>query len=351
MNVPYSFVQICRFLLSRSAIDRCWPCTPDQQHFTIQSWTTTVEVNFEPHLSMVTHKADTALTDDSFVRQSAFVVRHHISNSVVFRRHTGGACKSKARSSNFSVDLAQLKSQTPRLRYMLAAAACSSVRVFGCTRVPDLAAWQTEKQRYAVEVMIRTITRNLSAILVISMDVTSVSFQAFYSKRSTPSVSLSLSLCYSRVSLTHNIPGVEAPDNTHRHFNSCTHASTHTHTHARTHAHTHTCFHAWLFRGHLVELTGECLECSFRLTRGGPYLRGVIGSMVGAYPRGTGSNPVEANGHFFPSYRQLYLSSFSDTLLSTQRRSLQMLDVAVPQIGVGVFSCMIVSWWSWRVSV
>ena len=95
-----------------------------------------------------------------------------------------------------------------------------------------------------------------------------------------------------------------------------------------------------------VELTGECLKCSFRLTRGGPYLRGVIGSTVGAYPRGTGSNPVEGNGHFFPSYRRLYLSSFSDTLRPTQRRSLQMLDVAVPQIGVGVFSCMIVSWWS-----
>ena len=41
--------------------------------------------------------------------------------------------------------------------------------------------------------------------------------------------------------------------------------------------------------------------------------RGVIGSTVGAYPRGTGSNPVEGNGHFFPSCRQLYLSSFSDT--------------------------------------
>ena len=38
-----------------------------------------------------------------------------------------------------------------------------------------------------------------------------------------------------------------------------------------------------------------------------PYPRGVIGSTVGAYPRGTGSNPVEGNGHFFPSYRQLYL--------------------------------------------
>ena len=77
-----------------------------------------------------------------------------------------------------------------------------------------------------------------------------------------------------------------------------------------------------------------------------PNPRGVIGGTVGAYPRGTGSNPVEGNGHFFPSYRQLYLSSFSDTLRTTRRRSLQMLDVAVPQIGVGVFHAIIVSRWS-----
>ena len=30
------------------------------------------------------------------------------------------------------------------------------------------------------------------------------------------------------------------------------------------------------------------------------YPRGVIGSTMGTYPRGTGSNPVEGNGHFFP---------------------------------------------------
>ena len=28
--------------------------------------------------------------------------------------------------------------------------------------------------------------------------------------------------------------------------------------------------------------------------------RGVIGSTMGAYPRGAGSNPIERNGHFFP---------------------------------------------------
>ena len=76
-----------------------------------------------------------------------------------------------------------------------------------------------------------------------------------------------------------------------------THAHTHTHMQARTHTHTH----------------------------------------VGAYPIGRGSNPVEGKGHFFPhivgSIFRLSLTRF----IRLWRRSLQMLDVAVPQIGVGVF--------------
>ena len=47
--------------------------------------------------------------------------------------------------------------------------------------------------------------------------------------------------------------------------------------------------------------------------------RGVIGSTMGAYPRSTGSNPVDGNGHFFPSCRQLYLLSFSIFRLSLTR--------------------------------
>ena len=46
---------------------------------------------------------------------------------------------------------------------------------------------------------------------------------------------------------------------------------------------------------------------------------------MGAYPRGTGSNPVEGNGHLFRSYRQLYLSSFSDT--HTLKKKRQVLDL------------------------
>ena len=47
---------------------------------------------------------------------------------------------------------------------------------------------------------------------------------------------------------------------------------------------------------------------------------GVIGSTMGAHPRGTGSNSVEGSGHkFFPSCCtcQLYLSSFFDTHIHT----------------------------------
>ena len=63
-----------------------------------------------------------------------------------------------------------------------------------------------------------------------------------------------------------------------------------------------------------------------------PYPRGVIGSTVGAYPRGTSSNHVEGNGHFFPSYRQLYLSSFFDTHTHTHTSSIGMADVYYAKI-------------------
>ena len=69
-------------------------------------------------------------------------------------------------------------------------------------------------------------------------------------------------------------------------------------------------FHAWLFHDRADGWVSEVFVSTDgrRACR-----RGAIGSTMGAYPRDTGSNPVEGNGHFFPSYRQLYLSSFSDT--------------------------------------
>ena len=77
-----------------------------------------------------------------------------------------------------------------------------------------------------------------------------------------------------------------------------------------------------------------------------PYPRGVMGSTVGAYPGGTGSNPVEVNGHFFP-HTVSSIFRLSLTRFVRLSGSLRMLDVVVPQIGVGVFqSCMIVSQWS-----
>ena len=129
-------------------------------------------------------------------------------------------------------------------------------------------------------------------------------------------------------------------------------------THARTHTHTRLSgarslqmldvailqigvgvFHAWLFRG---GADGWVSKVFVSTDTRRPNPRGVIGSTVGTYPRGTSSNPVEGNGHFFPLHRQLYLSSFSDSLRPTQRRSLQMLDVAVPQIGVFMHGCFAV---------
>ena len=82
-----------------------------------------------------------------------------------------------------------------------------------------------------------------------------------------------------------------------------------TNTHTHTHTHTHT-FHAWLFRDRADGWVSEVFHSTDarRACR-----RGAIGSTMGAYPRDTGSNLVEGNGHFFPSYRPLYLSSFFDT--------------------------------------
>ena len=67
----------------------------------------------------------------------------------------------------------------------------------------------------------------------------------------------------------------------------------------------HDCVSRWRWR---VSVWSVCFDW-----REACLTRGVIGSTMGAYPRGTGSNPIEGDGHFFPSCRQLYLSSFSDT--------------------------------------
>ena len=63
---------------------------------------------------------------------------------------------------------------------------------------------------------------------------------------------------------------------------------THTHTHTHTQIHT---------------VSDVFVSTDARRA----WYRNVIGSTMGAYPRGTGLNPVEGNGHFFPSCRQLYL--------------------------------------------
>ena len=90
-------------------------------------------------------------------------------------------------------------------------------------------------------------------------------------------------------------------------FKNFRHSNAYKYTH--THTHTHTRADGWV--SEVFHSTDARRACR----------RGAIGSTMGAYPRDTGSNPVEGNGHFFPSYRQLYLSSFFDTHTHTPAHS------------------------------
>ena len=82
-----------------------------------------------------------------------------------------------------------------------------------------------------------------------------------------------------------------------------THTHTHTRAHTRTHTHTHThrleleCFMHDCFRDRADGWVSEVFHSTDarRACR-----RSAVGSTMGAYPRDTGSNPVEGNGHFFP---------------------------------------------------
>ena len=72
---------------------------------------------------------------------------------------------------------------------------------------------------------------------------------------------------------------------------------------------------------------------------------GVIKSTVGAYPRGTGSNPVVGNGHFFPraviSIFRLSLSlslSLSFSLTHTHTRSRARTHTVIHYWCIGVVS-------------
>ena len=108
--------------------------------------------------------------------------------------------------------------------------------------------------------------------------------------------------------------------------------------HAKADRNTHTgvgVFHAWLFRDRADGWVSGVFHSTDarRACR-----RGAIGSTMGAYPRDTGSNPAEGNGHFFPSYRQLYLSSFFDTHTHTRWAHIPEVQVPIPSRGTCTFS-------------
>ena len=55
---------------------------------------------------------------------------------------------------------------------------------------------------------------------------------------------------------------------------------------------------------------------------------------------GDDTHPVEGNGHFFPSHRQLYLSSFSDTNAHTHTHTLHCTGPWDPLSSIEVYSCL-----------
>ena len=67
-----------------------------------------------------------------------------------------------------------------------------------------------------------------------------------------------------------------------------------------------------------IELTGECLKCFIRLTRGVPAVVVQSEALWARIPEIQVRIPSRAMGIFFPSYRQLYLSSFFDTHTHTR---------------------------------
>ena len=124
------------------------------------------------------------------------------------------------------------------------------------------------------------------------------------------------------------------PGNTHTHTHTHTHARTHARTHAHTHTHTHThtqlecfvmhaCVSRWSWR---VSVWSVCFDRREACLPS--WCNRKHGGRVSQRYR---SNPVEGNGHFFPSWRQLYLSSFSDThthiIAMSPRNTLPVWDI------------------------
>ena len=88
-----------------------------------------------------------------------------------------------------------------------------------------------------------------------------------------------------------------------------------------------------------IELTGECLKCLFRLTGGVPAVVVQSEALWARIPEIQVRIPSRVMGTFFPhTVSSIFrLSLTRGGPRPTQRRSLQMLGVTVPQIGVGLF--------------
>ena len=66
--------------------------------------------------------------------------------------------------------------------------------------------------------------------------------------------------------------------------------------------------------------------------------RGVIGSTMGVYPRGTGLNPARGMGTFFPhAVGSIFRLSLTRLFQLSRGPCRRLVAVAVPEIAVGVF--------------
>ena len=99
-----------------------------------------------------------------------------------------------------------------------------------------------------------------------------------------------------------------------------------THLRFHTRAQAHTRFHAWLFRGVADGWVSKVFVSTDARRALPSWCNRQHGGRVSQRYRFESRRGQWA---LFSSYRQLYLLSFSDMLRPTQRRSLQMLDVAV----------------------
>ena len=123
---------------------------------------------------------------------------------------------------------------------------------------------------------------------------------------------------------------------THRHPRTHIHTRAHTHTHTPTHPHLHTNTHTCTqthTHTHMIELTGECLKCLFRLTGGVPAVVVQSEARWARIPEIQVRIPSRAMGTFFPhTVSSIFRLSLTHTQTHDHQRQCFFFDnVSTPQ--------------------